>query len=185
MSLEVYVFLDRDLLPTASEWASAIRGAGFDVDMYADFDTKTHSGFLPCPDSHTGFEYYFEALTESMISDLNPSPAERSRLEFKNSIVSFVFKTDTDLKVVKAASYVLANISNGIIFDAEAGAIVETENILNWVNGAYSPAPWNSPENLETPRDIRSWERIHWFRWIQIIAILIFSVYLIITQIFK
>ena len=130
MSLEVYVFLDHEMLPTANQWASAVGEEGFDLDLDHKFDTKAHTGFLPCPDSNSGFEYYFEPLSEGMIDELNPPPEERSRLESKNSIVSFVYKTEEDLMAVFAASYTLAKISNGILLDAEAGAIVETKNTL-------------------------------------------------------
>lgn len=179
MSLEVYVFLDRELLPTARQWASAIRNEGFDVDLDSDFDTNSHTGFLQCPDSKSGFEYIFEPLTKSTIDELNLTPEERSRLDSKNSIVSFGYKTEEDLSVVLAASFALKKISNGILFDAETGAIVETQNALDWAKGEYFPTPDDSHPNSKSAHKKRMLRDVHWSTWLKAFVLLASSIYFI------
>ena len=57
------VFLDRERLPQAPDWARVIRESGFEVQLNTEFEPRSHSGYLPCPDERTGFEYYLEAFS--------------------------------------------------------------------------------------------------------------------------
>lgn len=113
-------------------WARAIRDNGFDVNMDIDFDPVSFSGFLPCPDSNCGFEYYFEWLDQSQ---LEFSDGEKSVIGDRKFIVTFVCKTEVDLLAANAAAAVLTYLCDGVLLEAEANVYVQSENVIAWARG--------------------------------------------------
>lgn len=132
------VFLDRERLPTAADWSRVLREGGFQTQLDAQFDPRTHSGYLPCPDERTGFEYYLEPF------DI-PTPEigdEGARVIGKrNAVVSLRFSgRRTDREAAAPAAATLAAMTDGILYDSEPGHFIAAEDALAWArNERYRP----------------------------------------------
>src|SRR5438105_2220218 len=105
MSITQRVLLEPARMPSVADWAREIRARGFEMDLDADFDPRTFSGFLPCVHhGHTsGFEYFFDPDAE-LDDDVRHAAGTQRTLA-----VSFVTHSDTrELVTSMIASGVLA-----------------------------------------------------------------------------
>lgn len=132
------VFLDRARLPAAADWARLIREAGFDVELSTDFDPAAHSGYLPCPDDRTGFEYYLESFTTPT---LEIGAAGAKVVGARDSVVSLRFSgRPSDRSAATAAAATLAVATDGVLFDTEPGHFISADAALAWArNERYQP----------------------------------------------
>jgi hypothetical protein len=132
------VFLDRARLPAAADWARLIREGGFDVALATDFDPATHSGYLPCPDDLTGFEYYLESFTAPTFEI---GDAGARAVGPRNSVASLRFSgRPSDRNAATAAAATLAAMTDGVLFDTEPGHFIPAEQALAWArNERYQP----------------------------------------------
>lgn len=132
------VFLDRTRLPTAADWARTIREAGFDVQLNADFEPASFSGYLPCPDERTGFEYYLESFTTPT---LEIGEAGAKAIGPRNSVASLRFSgRASDREAASAAAATLAAMTDGVLFDTEPGHFIAADEALGWArNERYEP----------------------------------------------
>lgn len=132
------VFLDRERLPSAADWARVIREAGFDVQLHAEFEPHSHSGYLPCPDERTGFEYYLEPFSAPTLE----FGAEGAKvIGARNAVVSLRFSgRSADRIAAVAAASTLAAMTDGVLFDSEPGHFIEAEQALAWARSErYQP----------------------------------------------
>jgi hypothetical protein len=138
MSITFHVFLRRDRTPSAAAWSEAIRAAGFAVQLPADFDPATHSGYLPCPDDLTGFELYRDPFSERAF-EIGPDGS--TAVGDRNTAMTFRFSgRDSDLVAATAAAATLASMSDGVLFDTEAGHFIAADQALAWArNERYEP----------------------------------------------
>jgi hypothetical protein len=132
------VFLDRSRLPDAAGWAGAIREAGFDVQLDAGFDPGSYSGYLPCPDDRTGFEYYLETFTTP---SLELGDAGATAIGSRNTVATFRFSgRSSDRDAATAAAATLAAMTDGVLFDTEPGHFIAASEALAWArNERYQP----------------------------------------------
>jgi hypothetical protein len=132
------VFLDRIRLPTAADWARTIREAGFDVQLNADFEPATFSGYLPCPDERTGFEYYLESFTTPT---LEIGEAGAKAIGPRNAVASLRFSgRASDREAASAAAATLAAMTDGVLFDTDPGHFIAADEALAWArNERYQP----------------------------------------------
>jgi hypothetical protein len=133
------VFLGRDRLPSAADWARLIREAGFETQLPATFDLNSHSGYLPCPDELTGFEFYLEAFDAPTFE----VGAEGARvIGQRNAVVSLRFSgRDPDRAAAVASAATLAAMTDGVLFDGERGHFIAATEALAWArNERYQPA---------------------------------------------
>ncbi|MFC4309691.1 hypothetical protein ACFPN2_11425 [Steroidobacter flavus] len=132
------VFLDRARLPAAADWARLIREAGFDVELNPDFETAAHSGYLPCPDDRTGFEYYLESFSEPSfeIGDVGAKA-----IGPRNTVASLRFSgRSSDRDAASAAAATLTAMTDGVLFDTEPGHFIAADAALAWArNERYQP----------------------------------------------
>ena len=130
MSVVLAVFLDRSTMPSPPAWAKAIRSNGFDLDMDSDFDPASFSGFLPC--KYGGVDAGFEFLMDAVSSpELDENAA--ARIGHRDTRVDFV--THSDLRELAAsmiAAGVLCAMSDGVLWETEAGEIVPASRALEW-----------------------------------------------------
>lgn len=132
------VFLDRDRLPAADDWARTIREAGFEVQLSTGFEPRSHSGYLPCPDERTGFEYYLESFT-------GPTPeigeAGSRAIGRRDTVASLRFSgRSADRPAAVAAAATLAAMTDGVLFDTESGHFIAADAALAWArNERYQP----------------------------------------------
>jgi len=66
MSLEQYIFCDKDCPPVRAQWQAAIDEMGFDMQLDPEMDLTKDSGFSPSvlKGNVSGFEIYFEDASE-------------------------------------------------------------------------------------------------------------------------
>lgn len=132
------VFLDRQRLPSAADWARMVREGNFEAQLNSGFDPHSYSGYLPCPDDRSGFEYYLEAFDE-------PTPeigAEGAKvIGARNAVVSLRFTgRPADRAIATAAAATLAAMTDGVLFDSEPGHFVAAADALAWArNEKYQP----------------------------------------------
>ena len=132
------VFLDRSRLPTAVDWARMIREAGFDVQLDASFDPGSYSGYLPCPDDRTGFEYYLESFTTPTIEI---GDAGAKAIGPRNTAATLRFSgRSPDRSAATAAAATLTAMTDGVLFDTEPGHFIAADEALAWArNERYQP----------------------------------------------
>jgi hypothetical protein len=132
------VFLDRTRLPVAADWARTIREAGFDVQLNIDFDPGSFSGYLPCPDERTGFEYYLESFTTPTVEI---GDAGARAIGSRNTVTTLRFSgRGSDRDAASAAAATLAAMSDGVLFDTEPGHFIAASEALAWArNERYQP----------------------------------------------
>jgi hypothetical protein len=132
------VFLDRERLPTAVDWARTAREAGFETQLNIEFEPRTHSGYLPCPDERTGFEYYLEPIDRPTL-EIGDQGAKA--IGARNAIVSLRFSgRRTDREAAIGAAATLAAMTDGVLLDSESGHFIAAAEALAWArNDKYQP----------------------------------------------
>ena len=138
MVISYNVFLDRERLPSGAEWARMLREGGFETQFDPLFEPRTHSGYLPCPDERTGFEYYLEPFTGP-----TPEIGEEGAqvIGERNAMVSLRLSgRPTDRQAATSAAATLAAMSDGVLFDSELGHFISSAESLAWArNERYQP----------------------------------------------
>jgi hypothetical protein len=132
------VFLERERLPAATDWARVIREAGFDVRLSTDFEPRTYSGYLPCPDDRTGFEYYLESFSAPT---MEIGAAGAKAIGPRDTVASLRFSgRDADRAAASAAAATLTAMTDGVLFDTEPGHFISAADALAWArNERYQP----------------------------------------------
>lgn len=132
------VFLDRDRLPAADDWARTIREAGFEVQLSTGFEPGSYSGYLPCPDDRTGFEYYLESFTEPS-AEIGAAGAKA--IGRRDTVASLRFSgRPSDRTAAVAAAATLTAMTDGVLFDTEPGHFIAANQALAWArNERYQP----------------------------------------------
>jgi hypothetical protein len=132
------VFLEHDRLPAADDWARMIREAGFAVDLSTEFEPRSHSGYLPCPDDRTGFEYYLESFDEPT---MEIGEVGARAIGPRDMVASLRFSgRPSDRSAAAAAAATLAAMTDGVLFDTEPGHFIAADEALAWArNERYQP----------------------------------------------
>lgn len=130
MSVENNVFLRPDALPAPARWARAIREAGFELQIDADFDWADVEGFLPAryKGEDAGFELYTQAFDLSGLS-----PREREELQDRSLLVTLV--THADMREYMSsmiASAVLCAIADGRLAEGGEPPFIRAADALGW-----------------------------------------------------
>ncbi len=130
MSVTISVYLCDEKMITPARWAAAIRAGGFEMNLDADFDVRTLSGFLPCEYDGTvaGFEYFWKAVD---VPSLDSEVA--ARIGTRSIVVSFNTHSDMrGLMTSTIASAVLCANADGVLWDTEANELVSADDALDW-----------------------------------------------------
>ncbi len=100
------------------------------MNLDADFDVRTLSGFLPCEydGAVAGFEYFWETVD---VPSLDSKVA--ARIGTRNIVVSFNTHSDMrGLMTAIIASAVLCANADGVLWDTEANELVAAGDALDW-----------------------------------------------------
>lgn len=123
-------------MPSPSVWQRAIREAGFPIELEADFDPDTASGFCPCRyrGAESGFEYSASPLSPADVVELGAPPG---------SDFSVTFVTHSDLRefacsVVAAGALALA--SDGLLLDPQSGDSFLAADAMTWAAQQFAAA---------------------------------------------
>jgi hypothetical protein len=128
VSVDLIVYLPRASMPAPERWANAIRDAGFPVELDADFDPDTATGFRPCRfrGVQSGFEYYSSRLSEQERRELGAPPGCN---------FSVALTTHADLREFATsliAASVLCHVSGGLLVDPQSGEQLPAPGVLAW-----------------------------------------------------
>ena len=123
-------------MPTPSGWQKAILNAGFPVEFDHEFDSDTHSGYLPCKlrGVASGFEYFVAPLT----ADERLAAGAPAESDFSVTLV-----THSDLGEFAcslAACSALAQASGGLLVDPQSGESFSASDVLAWASGQFVEA---------------------------------------------
>jgi hypothetical protein len=138
MSISFHVFMHRAAIPTAADWAAAMRAHGFTAELGTGFDPGTFNGYVPCPDERSGFEYYVEPFSAS---NFEFGPHGIKAISDRDIVATFRFSgRDADMRVAVAASATLAAMTRGVLFDTESRHFIAADAALAWArNERYQP----------------------------------------------
>jgi hypothetical protein len=138
MPITFHVFARAERIPSAAQWSQAMHQLGFATQLPGDFDPRSHSGYLPCPDDRTGFELYIEPFSHSSIE---VSVAALPVVEDRDTMLTFRLSgRDSDLAAAKAAAAALAVAADGVVFDEETGHFIAAQDATAWARSdEYRP----------------------------------------------
>ena len=136
MSVDLIVYLRRSAMPSPSAWQQAIRDAGFPVELDADFDPDTASGFRPCQyrGAVSGFEYFASRLLPADAAEVGAPPGS----DFSVTLV-----THSDLKEFACsavAAGALAQASGGLLVDPQSGESFPAAEAMAWAAEQFAEA---------------------------------------------
>ncbi|MDQ8023410.1 MAG: hypothetical protein REI94_16350 [Moraxellaceae bacterium] len=130
MSVENNVFIRPQALPTPADWASAIRAAGFELDIDTDFSWDDFEGFLPAKykGQDAGFELYKEDFDLSELSD-----EEQAELEDRSLLITLV--THADMREYMSsmlAAAVLCAQADGRLAEGGEPPFIKAGDVIQW-----------------------------------------------------
>ena len=128
MSVDLFVVLRSDQLPTVAGWQFELDRLDAPVQLAQDVDPAAHSGFWPV--SIDGAASGFEFLTGSIpdcLGDLAPSD-----IGDRDLVAMFTTHSDmTELRCSMLAASGLASLTDGLIVDGETGDLTTVEELLD------------------------------------------------------
>lgn len=127
MSVDTYVFLRDENLPTVREWQSALDRANTGIVLDLIDDLRTHMGYLPAQyqGEESGFEWYYGPLAECF----GGVPPEG--LGDRGHVINLVLHSDMrELACAMVSGAVLATIASGLVYDEESGSVISGDMAL-------------------------------------------------------
>jgi hypothetical protein len=129
MSDAVCIFLNPARMVSPRDWAEAISGNGFDLQMDANFNPRQSRGFLPCiyRGRPAGFEYGYEVLERPASAGQaigDPARPVRVTLGAGSNHAGFASSV--------VAGGVLCAITDGILRDPGTGELVQSGDAIAW-----------------------------------------------------
>lgn len=130
MSVQLFVYLREEQLPTRDQWQLAIDSHGIDLTL-DQFSTREHVGFLPAKlkGSNCGFEYAFQPVDQSATQEMPEQIGDR------NKVVSFVTHggREPDGEAAMLAAAVLTELTNGVYEDPQGGGFAEGTAVFEMI----------------------------------------------------
>jgi hypothetical protein len=134
MSVSVYVFMAGNRVPSIDAWQDAAQRSGISLTFDPKTQLASHEGFLPVrhDDQSTGFEFFIGRASD-MLGDYPQEsyPELHTKLAGRDAVT--VFTWHSDAKEGVAANYaaaVFAQLADGVLFDPEAGDVIQTNDAL-------------------------------------------------------
>ena len=134
MSVCLYVFAVDSRIPSIPALQEASHRAGVSLTFNSEVNLREHEGFLPVRhgDRSTGFELYV-GRTSEVLSEYPEDiyPEFHANVAARDAVVIFSWHSDAEEGI--AANYaaaILAQLTDGVLFDPEAGEIIPTDAAL-------------------------------------------------------
>lgn len=133
MSVNQYVAISRDRLPTATEWESAVEKIGYTIRI-DDVDLNSHSGYLPIQflEQSAGFEMYLEEAV-----DFEEIEIDLTGFDLIVQLTTFSEALEGQCAMVCAAGLVAC--CDGLYFDEEAQVFRDSDKLIGiakeWIAG--------------------------------------------------
>ena len=126
MSVDSFVFLQENRLPTIAEWQRALDEEQCGIALEPIKDLRTHSGYLPANycGHQSGFEWFFGPIAETF-GEKPEAVGSRSH--------AIDFVTHSDMRKLicgMIAGAVLAKLADGLVFDEESGEYIDGSKAL-------------------------------------------------------
>jgi len=125
VSVDLYVFLRDQDVPTRDGWQQAINASGVDL-VLDNFNPREHTVYLPVKLNFkpTGFEYYFGSVEQEL-------GVVSERIGDRDRVISFVLHGDfTELKAAMWAAAVLTKHASGIFYDPQSDEYAEDDGVF-------------------------------------------------------
>jgi hypothetical protein len=151
MSVDLFVQLPTERMPTPQQWQDAITFHGFPLKLDTDFEVESFSGYLPCDfeGKPAGFEYFYEHTTTNGLQ-----------------LIQIQFSTHSDITEFfgsAIAAAVLTEMSGGTLEDPQQGSFFKGAEAIAWVREVESDvkqelekSPIKKPKPLP-PKSIKPW----------------------------
>ena len=123
MSVDLLVYLERERMPSPSDWQAAIARANFPLVLDQDFDPFKFSGFLPCAygETSSGFEYYAGPVNEVL-----------DGRTYNFSVTLAVRTGAKEMQAAFAAASSLCFSSGGVLVDPQSGEEISASAVIDW-----------------------------------------------------
>jgi hypothetical protein len=127
VSVDQFVFLRQEDLPSTSKWQVALDQLGIDLQLDPTVEPSLHAGFWPARlgGEHAGFEYYSGSIPDAF------GAAPPDGLNGRDYVVNLV--THSDLHELRCAMYAasaLASLCDGVCLDEETGELTSASAVL-------------------------------------------------------
>jgi hypothetical protein len=126
MSVDSFIFLNENRLPTLSEWQRALDDEQCGIVLESIDDLHTHSGYLPADyrGHPSGFEWFFGPVAD-VFGEKPEAAGDRSHA------IDLVTHSDMqELLCGMVAGAVLAKLANGLVLDEESGECIDDDKAL-------------------------------------------------------
>ncbi len=126
MSVDTFIILRDDRLPTRAQWQRGMDDAGIDLRLSAIDDLRLHSGYWPVKfnGADSGFEWYFGKVVDIFGSNSISTGGREHAINF----VTHSYTQELICALYAAGS--LAKIGNGWFFDEEANDLVSGDRAI-------------------------------------------------------
>lgn len=126
MSVDSFVFLRDDRLPSIEQWQHGLDELGIDISLDQIDDLRAHEGYLPATfkGEDSGFEWYYGPADETF-GEQPPRAGDRLHA------VDFV--TGGDMEELICATYclgVLAKLADGLFYDEDSDTFMTGEEAI-------------------------------------------------------
>jgi hypothetical protein len=126
MSVDLFVQLPVERMPTPQQWQDAITSHVFPLKLDTDFEVESFSGYLPCDleGKPAGFEYFYELITTKELQ-----------------LIQIQFSTHSDITEffgAAIAAAVLTEMSGGTLEDPQEGIFFKGTEAIAWLREVES-----------------------------------------------
>jgi hypothetical protein len=127
VSVDVFVFLKRESLPSTAAWQRALDRLGIDVKLDATIEAVNHSGYWPARvgGQRSGFE-----ILVGPIADVFGRAAPLG-VDERDTVADFV--THSDMRELQCSMFAAAGLgieTDGLIFDDDADGLMQPAELL-------------------------------------------------------
>jgi hypothetical protein len=127
VSVDVFVFLKRENLPSTATWQRALDRLGIDVQLDASIEAVNHAGYWPAQvgGQPSGFEILVGPIADVFGRAAPPGIDERD--------VAANFVTHGDMRELQGSMFVAAVLgieAGGLIFDDNTEGVMQPSELL-------------------------------------------------------
>ena len=127
MSVDVFVFLKRENLPSTAAWQQALDRLGIDIQLDASIEAASHSGYWPARlgGKPSGFEILVGQISDIFGRTAPPGVGERD--------IAADFVTHSDMVELQCSMFAAAALgieTDGLIFDEDTDGLMQPSELL-------------------------------------------------------
>lgn len=127
MSVDVFVFLKRENLPSTAAWQQALDRLGIDIQLYAGIEAASHSGYWPARlgGQPSGFEIFVGPIADVF------GGAAPAGVDERDTVADFV--THSDMRELQCSMFVAAALgieADGLISDDDTEGLMPPAELL-------------------------------------------------------